>query len=44
MVNLEEFLDEILSRYVEATNEYHAEYAELVKSRSVKSLLDLEDE
>lgn len=44
MVDVEEFLEEILSRYVEATNEYYAEYGELVKSRSVKSLLDLEDE
>ena len=44
MVNLEEFFDEILSRYIEATNEYYAEYGKLVKSRSVKSLLDLDDE
>lgn len=44
MVNLEEFFDEILSRYIESTNEYYAEYGKLVKSRSVKSLLDLDDE
>lgn len=43
-VDLEEFLTEILSRYTEATNDYYAEYSKLSKARSVKKLLDIEDE
>lgn len=39
-----EFLDEITSRYFEATNEYHVEYTKLRKNRSVKKLLELDDE
>ena len=34
-VHVEEFLTEILSRYTEATNDYHAEYVKLSKARSV---------
>ena len=41
-VEIEDFLDEILSRYIEATNEYYVEYSQLVKSRSVASLIDLD--
>ena len=43
--DLDEFLEEILSRYFEATNEYHAEYTKLRKSRKVHKLihLDLDD-
>ena len=40
-VNVNDFLSEILSRYTEATNDYHAEYAKLSKARSVKSILDI---
>ena len=43
-VELEDFYVEILSRYVEATNDYHAEYGKLSKARSVKSILDMSDE
>ena len=42
IVNLDEFLEEILSRYFEATNEYYAEYSKLKKSRKVHKLIDLE--
>jgi len=43
-VNVESFLEEILSRYTEATNDYYAEYTKLSQARSVKKLLDIEDE
>ena len=43
-VNLEDFYTEIISRYVEATNDYHAEYGKLSKARSVKSILDIDDD
>jgi hypothetical protein len=39
--NLNEFKDEIFSRYFEATNEYYLQYQELKKSRSVSKLIDL---
>lgn len=42
IVGLEDFLEEILSRYFEATNEYHAEYSKMKKSRKVHKLVDLE--
>ena len=41
-VELAEFLEEITSRYFEATNEYHAEYEKLKKSRKVHKLIDLD--
>lgn len=41
-IELEEFLEEITSRYFEATNEYHAEYEKLKKSRKVHKLIDLD--
>ena len=37
--NLEEFRDEIFSRYFEATNEYFEADQSLKKSRSVEKLL-----
>lgn len=37
--NLEEFKNEIFSRYFEATNEYFEQYQALKKSRSVEKLL-----
>ena len=37
--NLEEFRDDILSRYFEVTNEYFEQYQTLKKSRSVEKLL-----
>jgi hypothetical protein len=42
IVELDDFLDEILSRYFEATNEYHAEYSKIKKSRKVHKLVDLD--
>ena len=41
-IELESFLEEIISRYFEATNEYHAEYEKLKKSRKVHKLIDLD--
>ena len=43
-VEVSEFLDEILSRYTEATNDYYAEYSKLSQARSVKKLLDIDNE
>ena len=40
--DLNDFLDEILSRYFEAVNEYHAEYQKLRKARKVHKLIELE--
>lgn len=39
--NLDDFLEEILSRYFEAVNEYHAEYQKIRKARKVHKLIDL---
>lgn len=41
--DLSEFLDEIISRYVSASNEYLTEYEKIRKVRNVKSLIELED-
>ena len=41
-IELESFLEEIISRYFEATNEYHADYEKLKKSRKVHKLIDLD--
>lgn len=43
-VNVKEFYDEILSRYVEATNDYYAEYEKLRKARKVHKVLDIHDD
>lgn len=43
-VEIQKFLDEIMSRYAEATNDYYVEYTKLSSSRSVKSILDLDDD
>ena len=40
--DLNDFLDEILSRYFEAVNEYHTEYQKLRKARKVHKLIELE--
>ena len=40
-VELEDFLEEITSRYFEAVNEYYAEYEKLKKARKVHKVLDL---
>ena len=44
LVDLKSFHDEILSRYFEATNEYHAEYSKLRKARNVSSVVDIHDD
>ena len=43
-VTLEDFYNEILSRYFEVTNDYYAEYEKLRKSRKVHKVLDLNEE
>ena len=43
-VELDDFYTEIISRYVEATNDYLDEYGKLSKARSVNSILDISDE
>ena len=42
--DLESFLDEILSRYFEAVNEYHADYTKLKRSRKVHKIIDIEND
>lgn len=41
--NLTEFLEEIISRYMEVTNTYFQEYEKIRKARSVKQLIDFEE-
>lgn len=40
--DLSAFLDELLSRYFEVTNDYHAEYVKLRKARKVHKLIDID--
>lgn len=40
--NLEEFLEEILSRYYEVTNDYHESYETVRKSRQIQKIVDLD--
>jgi hypothetical protein len=42
--DLESFLDEIISKYWEATNYYHTEYTKLRAARSVKSIHEFVDD
>jgi len=42
--NLDTFLEELISRYFEATNEYFADYSKLKKSRKVHKLIDIDDD
>jgi hypothetical protein len=42
ITNPKEFLDEITIRYFEVTNDYFIDYQQIKKSRSVKSIVDLE--
>ena len=39
--DLQQFQDNIISRYFEATNEYFEQYQNLKKSRTVEKLIDL---
>ena len=41
-VILEDFVEEITSRYFEVTNDYHAEYVKLRKARKVHKLIDID--
>ena len=43
MVKVQDFYDEIFSRYFEATNEYYIEYEKLKKARKVHKVLDLNE-
>jgi len=40
--NLEEFLDEVLTRYLDVTNDYLEQYEKIRKARNVKKILDME--
>jgi len=42
--DLPAFLDEIVSKYFEATNYYHTEYSKLRSARSVKSIHEFVDD
>jgi len=44
LVDLEDFYNEIVSRYFEATNDYHKEYEKLRKARKVHKVLDIHDD
>lgn len=44
MVELKPFLEELMSRYYEATNDYYTEYEKLRKARKVHKVLDLNDQ
>jgi hypothetical protein len=43
-INTAEFYNEILSRYIEVTNDFHFEYEKIRKSRKVQSVLDLNED
>jgi|SRR6056300_516945 len=43
LVELENFYQEISSRYFEAVNEYYIEYEKLKKARKVHKVLDIND-
>jgi hypothetical protein len=42
-IEIENFYEEIRSRYFEVTNEYYAEYEKLRKARKVHKVLDLNE-
>lgn len=42
--DLNEFHENIISRYFEAVNEYYADYSKLKKSRKVHKLVDISDD
>jgi len=43
VTDLQTFLDDIFSKYFEATNYYHTEYSKLRTARSVKSIYEFID-
>jgi|14BtaG_2_1085337.scaffolds.fasta_scaffold64219_2 hypothetical protein len=42
--DLEDFLENITSKYFEVTNDYHTEYVKLRQARKVHKLLDIEQD
>lgn len=42
--DLDEFYEEILSRYFEVTNEYKEQYEKIRRARSVKAVIEYDDE
>jgi hypothetical protein len=44
IADLGQFLDDILSKYFEATNLWHAEYVKLRSARTVKSIYEFVDD
>lgn len=44
MISVNEFYEEILSRYFEVTNEYYAEYEKLRKARKVHKVVDINND
>lgn len=42
-IEVQSFLEEITSRYFEVTNQYHAEYTQLRRARSIPKVLDIND-
>jgi hypothetical protein len=43
ITDISEFLKEVTGRYFEVTNDYLQEYQQIRKSKTVKSILDLEE-
>jgi hypothetical protein len=43
-VVLEDFFDEIISRYFEVTNDYFVEYEKIKKARKVATVLDINEQ
>jgi hypothetical protein len=44
IADIKEFLDTILSIYIEATNEYYHKYIDLKSKRSIAKVIDIENE
>jgi len=42
--NIKSFLETILSIYIEATNEYYHKYIKLKSNRTIKKIMDINDE
>lgn len=43
-VEVKTFYDEIMSRYIEVTNDYHYEYEKIRKARKVHKVLDINED
>lgn len=44
LIEVDSFLDEILSRYFEVTNDYYIEYEQIRKSRKTHKILNLNED